>query len=100
MKNQQAIATSAAIPSAGLMMASERRRYVTIAECAAVRPFTAPALRDLRFKAFDRTNSRKETIKGNGTGPIGVWVQIGAKVLIDLDAFDAWLESHRVKGGQ
>jgi hypothetical protein len=24
-----------------------------------------------------------------------VWLQVGAKVLIDLDAFDRWLESHR-----
>lgn len=72
------------------------RRYVTIGECAKVRPFTAAALRDMKFKAHDRKNSRGETIKGNGTGPAGVWVQIRAKVLIDLDALDRWIESHKV----
>lgn len=70
--------------------------YVTIGGCAKVRPFSPAALRDLKFKAYDRKNSRGETIKGNGTGPAGVWVQIGAKVLIDLDALDRWIESHKV----
>ncbi len=73
----------------------EPRRFVTIAECAAIRPFSAQALRDMRFKAFDRKNSRGDVIPGNGTGPAGVWIQLGAKVLIDLPAFDAWLESHK-----
>lgn len=72
-------------------------RYLTIAQCASARPFTEGALRDLKFKAHDRKNSRGEVIKGNGTGPAGVWIQIGAKVLIDLEAFDAWLGSHRLK---
>lgn len=71
-------------------------RYVTINKCADIRPFTGPALRDMRFKAFDRTNSRGEKIKGNGTGPAGVWVKIGAKVLVDLDALDAWTENHKI----
>jgi len=73
----------------------EPRRFVTIAECAALRPFSKAALRDLKFKAFDRANSRGEIAPGNGTGPAGVWVQIGTKVLIDLPAFDTWLESHK-----
>ncbi len=73
-------------------------RYVTIDQASQLRPaFTGPAFRDLRFKAFDRQNSRGDTIKGNGTGAAGVWVQIGTKVLIDLDAFDAWVASHRVR---
>jgi hypothetical protein len=75
----------------------EPRRFVTIAECATLRPFSKAALRDMKFKAFDRTNSRGEVAPGNGTGPAGVWVQIGTKVLIDLPAFDAWLESHKPK---
>jgi hypothetical protein len=81
-----------AVPS---VATPEPRRFVTIAECADLRPFSKAALRDMRFKAFDRTNSRGEVIPGNGTGPAGVWVQIGAKVLVDLPAFDAWLESHK-----
>jgi hypothetical protein len=74
----------------------ERRRFVTINECAIIRPFSAQALRDMKFKAFDRTNSRGEIIAGNGTGPAGVWVQIGTKVLVDLDALDRWIESRKV----
>jgi hypothetical protein len=76
------------------------RRFFTISECATLRPFTAPALRDLKFKAHDRKNSRGEIIKGNGTGPAGVWLQVGAKVLIDLAALDRWLESHRTGATQ
>lgn len=72
-------------------------RYVTIKECAALRPFTSAALRDLKFKAHDRKSSRGHTIKGNGTGSAGVWVQIGAKVLIDLHALDRWIEAHRLR---
>lgn len=77
-------------------LAPERRRFVTVNECAIIRPFSAQALRDMKFKAFDRKNSRGEVIPGNGTGPAGVWVQIGAKVLIDLDALDRWIESRKV----
>ena len=90
------IQASASVPTIHAAMAAPvARRYLTINECAEIRPFTAPALRDLKFKAHDRKNSRGETIKGNGTGPAGVWVQIGAKVLVDLSAFDRWIESHK-----
>lgn len=72
------------------------KRLATIEQAPAMYPaFTSAALRDLKFRAHDRTNSRGETIKGNGTGPAGVWIQIGRKVLIDLDAFEAWIDSHR-----
>lgn len=95
----QAIAslqTSATVPAIPPTMAAPvARRFLTIAECANLRPFSVAALRDLKFKAHDRKNSRGEAIMGNGTGPAGVWLQVGAKVLIDLDAFDRWLESHR-----
>lgn len=75
---------------------SRAKRVATIGQTAKQYPaFTAPALRDLKFKAHDRKNSRGETIRGNGTGPAGVWLQIGRKVLVDLDRFDAWLDSHR-----
>ncbi len=71
-------------------------RFATIEQAAETRPaFTRAAFRDLKFRAHDRTNSRGEIIKGNGTGAAGVWIQIGRKVLIDLDAFDRWIESHR-----
>lgn len=97
--HQQQTATPAAPLAIPATTTPVARRYLTINECAEIRPFTAPALRDLKFKAHDRKNSRAEIIKGNGTGPAGVWVQIGAKVLIDLDALDRWIESHKTTGG-
>lgn len=94
---QTQVATSPAAASAPAPLAApERRRFVTINECAGIRPFSAQALRDMKFKAFDRKNSRGEVIPGNGTGPAGVWAQIGTKVLVDLDALDRWIESRKV----
>ena len=95
MQTQQVAQAPAATPGPVPLAAPERRRFVTVNECATVRPFTSQALRDMKFKAFDRKNSRGEVIPGNGTGPAGVWVQIGAKVLIDLPAFDIWLDAHK-----
>lgn len=94
IESQQTSATTLAAPPT--MTTPVTCRYVTIGGCAELRPFSPAALRDLKFKAHDRKNSRGETIKGNGTGQAGVWVQIGAKVLIDLDAFDRWIESHKL----
>lgn len=75
---------------------SRAKRVATINQAANLYPaFSAAALRDLKFKANDRKNSRGEIIKGNGTGPAGVWIQLGRKVLLDCDRFDAWLDSHR-----
>jgi hypothetical protein len=95
----QAIASHQAPPPALATppaMAAPVARYVTINQAAELRPaFSPAAFRDLKFKAHDRKNSRGETIKGNGTGPAGVWVQIGAKVLVDLQALDCWIESHK-----
>lgn len=72
------------------------KRLVTIEQAAAMYPaFTAAALRDMKFRAHNRINSRGDAIKGNGTGPAGVWIQMGRKVLIDLDAFESWIDSHR-----
>lgn len=85
-------ATDTAAPIVGASPA----RHLTIEQVARVRPaWTPAALRDLKFKAFDRSNSRGERIAGNGTGAAGVWIQIGRRVLVDLDAFDRWVESHR-----
>lgn len=71
------------------------KRLATINQAAEQYPFSPAALRDLKFRAHDRQNSRGEIIKGNGTGAAGVWLQIGRKVLVDLDNLDAWLDSHR-----
>ena len=71
--------------------------YVTIKQLATLRSaFTEAALRDIAFKADDRKNSRGEIIEGNGSGPAGVWLKLGAKRLAHLPAFDRWIESHKV----
>lgn len=91
-------------PSAATMQAAAERanyeartgkRLATIEQTAEQYPFSAAALRDLKFRAFDRRNSRGEVISGNGTGIAGVWLQVGRKVLVDLDRLEAWLEGHR-----
>ena len=74
------------------------KRFQTFKERAETGPFTEAALRDQKFKAFDRKNSRGEIIRGNGSGPAGVWVQIGTKVIIDTERHDVWIASHRVQG--
>ncbi len=98
-----AIQTSASVPTihAALITPSAERGCVTIRQCAELRPaFTEAALRDIRFKAFDRKNSRGDVIEGNGSGKAGVWVRIGKKILVDLEAFDAWVKSHKMGGGK
>ena len=96
--HQTKLAVALAIPPTMAMpMAAPVARYVTINQAAELRPaFSPAALRDLKFKAFDRKSSAGDIIKGNGTGPAGVWVQLGAKVLLDLEALDRWIESHKV----
>ena len=95
MNTSSAVATLAIPPTMAMPAAV---RYATIIQAAELRPvFTPAALRDLKFKAFDRKNSRGEIIPGNGTGLAGVWAQLGKKVLIDLDALDAWIEAHKIR---
>ena len=97
MQTQQ-IATSASVSTihAALAATATSLRFATIKQAAIVRPvFTEAAYRDIRFKAFDRVNSRGEVIKGNGSGEFGCWIEVGGKVLLDLPKFDAWLESQK-----
>jgi|GEM_PF-630838 len=71
-----------------------RRRVATVAQTAATYPvFTQAALRDLIFKAADRFNSKGDHIPGNGLAEAGAILRVGRKVLIDLDAFESWLDS-------
>lgn len=78
-----------------------RRRVATVAQAAAAYPaFSQAALRDLIFKADDRFNSRGDRIKGNGLADAGAIIRIGRKVLLDLDAFDAWLGSRATAQGR
>lgn len=71
-----------------------RRRVATVAQMAALYPvFSQLALRDLIFKAADRFNSRGDRIRGNGLAEAGAIIRIGRKVLFDVDAFEAWLDT-------
>ncbi|MEM6550234.1 MAG: hypothetical protein AAF713_21200 [Pseudomonadota bacterium] len=53
-------------------------------------------LRHLIFNAEDRYGSRGTIVPGNGLAP--AIIRIGRKVLIDLDAFDAWIDGQRSEG--
>lgn len=71
-----------------------RRRVATVAQMAGIYPiFTQSALRDMVFKAEDRFNSRGDRIRGNGLAEAGAIIRIGRRVLFDVDAFEAWLDS-------
>lgn len=56
--------------------------------------WSEPALRNLIFKADTRHSSRGE-IPGNGLIEAGAIVRIGRKVLIDEDAFFAWVDAQK-----
>ena len=56
--------------------------------------FSQAAIRNLVFKADARHSSRGE-IPGNGLIEAGAIVRIGRKVLIDEDAFFAWVDSQK-----
>jgi hypothetical protein len=93
MQTIQQTTANAPVPTAAPVAVN---RFATIEQAAQLRPaFTPAALRDIRFKADDRRNSRGEVIKGNGTADFGVWATIGRKVLVDLDALDRWIDSHK-----
>lgn len=71
-----------------------RRRVATVAQVAAAYPvFSQASLRDLIFKAGDRFSSKGDRIPGNGLAEAGAIIRIGRKVLVDLDAFEAWIDS-------
>ena len=56
---------------------------------------TEATLRHYIFHSGPRLASNGDTIPGNGLGK--AILRVGRKVLIDLPAFDAWIESHRVE---
>lgn len=56
--------------------------------------FSEAALRNLIFKA-DTGHSTKGDIPGNGLIEAGAIVRIGRKVLIDEDAFFAWVDAQK-----
>jgi len=58
--------------------------------------FTEAAIRNLVFKADSRHSSKGE-IQGNGLIEAGAVIRIGRKVLIDEEAFFAWVDSQKTK---
>ena len=54
---------------------------------------TPPIIRHAIFNAEERVGSGGTVIPGNGLA--SAIIRIGRKILIDLDRFDAWVESHR-----
>jgi len=74
------------------------KRLVTVKELAntpGYSCFTEASLRHLIFNARNRLNSKNESIPGNGLSEAGAIIRIGRRVVIDLNAFDIWLETHR-----
>ena len=75
------------------------RRLTTIPNMARMpgyrEAFTGSSLRHQIFHAKSRTNSKGQTIRGNGLEEAGAIIRIGRKVIIDLDRYDAWLVSKR-----
>lgn len=55
---------------------------------------TEASLRHLIFASRRRVGTRGAAIPGNGLDR--ALIRIGRKVLVDLDEFDRWIESHRL----
>ena len=72
----------------------ETRILLTVPQFAEKnRAWTQAALRALILNAEDRVNSRGERIPGNGLSP--AVVRVGRKVMIDYQAFYAWIASQQ-----
>jgi hypothetical protein len=81
-----ASAIAAAFPSI-----EPRPVYLTVEQFSERNPaFTAPALRNLIFKAEPRQSSRGE-VKGNGLAESGAIIRLGRRVLIDEAKFLTWV---------
>ena len=55
--------------------------------------FSEPAIRHLIFNAEDRFSASGEVIPSNGLA--SSILRIGSRLLLDLDSFYVWLETHR-----
>lgn len=74
-----------------------RPALYTVEQFATAQPaFTAPAIRNLIFKAEPRQSTRGE-IPGNGLLECGAIVRIGRKVLIDEERFLEWVRASSAK---
>lgn len=75
-------------------------RLLTVKQFALVhQAFTEPALRNLIFKADNRSSSRGE-VMGNGLLESGAIIRLGRRILIDEQAFFAWVRANSAVSGQ
>ena len=86
---------ASATSHAALLSGSRIVTVTQVPEIIGYQWLTKHSLRHMIFAASDRFNSKGEKIPGNGMNQFGVIIRVGRKVLIDLDAFDKWLETRR-----
>ena len=78
----------------------QRQTLYTVEQFAIAQPaFTAPAIRNLIFKAEPRYSSKGE-IPGNGLLECGAVIRVGRKVLIDAQRFLEWVSSQQSRGAR
>lgn len=71
---------------------STPRDLFSISQFSERRPaWTQSALRNLILNSADRVNSRGDRIPGNGLAEAGAIVRVGRRVLIDEQAYFAWI---------
>jgi|TARA_B100000315_G_scaffold250438_1_gene283262 hypothetical protein len=76
----------------------ETRRVYSVKQIPSLPGYTwlsASSLRHIIFNSKNRMRSGGESIPGNGLAEERAIIRVGRKVLIDLDAFDRWLDDHR-----
>jgi hypothetical protein len=94
------VADNGGTPMQSTNYPAHQQRLVTVNQIAntpGYQCFTASSVRHLIFMAQKRINSCGDVIPGNGLAEAGAILRIGRRVLIDLDAFDAWLETCRCR---
>jgi hypothetical protein len=75
-------------------------QLLTVKQFALAYPaFTEAAMRNLIFKAHNRASSRGE-VTGNGLLKSGAIIRLGRRILIDDQAFFAWVRGNAALTGQ
>jgi len=75
-------------------------QLLTVKQFALAYPaFTEAAMRNLIFKANDRASSRG-AVTGNGLLKFGAIIRLGRRILIDDQAFFAWVRATATMTGQ
>lgn len=94
MQTQQPSETAASI-NAAYPKLKQRRIVLTVRQFSQRNPaFTELSVRNLIFKAGEHQSSRGP-IPGNGLIEAGAIIRLGRRVLIDEEAFFAWVDSQK-----